>query len=283
MSTAVIGCGYWGKHYVRILSNMKQCAWAIDGSETACAAMSSRYEVKCAPAPAIALADDSVKQVVIATPAHTCLSSAHGLARWQACAGREAPDTRQRFARELVELARGRGLTLMVGHTFLFNSRLHKLYDITHDPELFGTPRYITCRRTNLGPVRNDCSVLWDLAPHDVSILQALKDGMLPVRVSATGASVLPVSDKLDVAFVSIFYPDNTIAHVHVSWCDPHKVRQVTVIGSKMRVCFDDMDALRPITCFHQGVDVDPQNQERSVFSGHCDSKVDQSERWETR
>ena len=65
MSTAVIGCGYWGKHYVRILSNMKQCAWAIDGSEAACAAMSSRYEVKCVPRAAIALADDSVKQVVI--------------------------------------------------------------------------------------------------------------------------------------------------------------------------------------------------------------------------
>ena len=281
MSTAVIGCGYWGKHYVRILSNMKQCAWAIDGSEAACAAMSSRYEVKCAPRAAIALADDSVKQVVIATPAHTHAS----VVRMALLAGKhvlvEKPLTLDSdSARELVELARGRGLTLMVGHTFLFNSRLHKLYDITHDPELFGTPRYITCRRTNLGPGRNDCSVLWDLAPHDVSILQALKDGMLPVRVSATGASVLPVSDKLDVAFVSIFYPDNTIAHVHVSWCDPHKVRQVTVIGSKMRVCFDDMDALRPITCFHQGVDVDPQNQERSVFSDGdiVIPKVDQSE-----
>ena len=136
MSTAVIGCGYWGKHYVRILSNMKQCAWAIDGSEAACAAMSSRYEVKCAPRAAIALADDSVKQVVIATPAHTHAS----VVRMALLAGKhvlvEKPLTLDSdSARELVELARGRGLTL-VGHTFLFNATAG--CTTSHDPELSG-------------------------------------------------------------------------------------------------------------------------------------------------
>ena len=268
MSTAVIGCGYWGKHYVRILSELEQCAWVIDASEVAREALARRFGLECAASYSTAFADPNVKNVVVATPASTHAS----IVRAALLAGKnvlvEKPLTLQEdTAAELVELACNRGLTLMVGHTFLFNSRLGKLREIVDDAEKFGELRYITCRRTNLGPIRNDCSVLWDLAPHDVSILQALKGGMYPTLVSATGAAVLPLSTFVDVAFITIFYPDETIGQIHVSWCDPHKVRHVTAIGSKMRVCFDDMDFQRPITCFHQGVHIDPQNQERSIFS----------------
>lgn len=268
MSTAVIGCGYWGKNYVRIVSSLNRCGWAIDESKQARVAIARKHGVKCAAQVSPAIADPDVTSVIIATPAGTHFD----LVRTALLAGKhvlvEKPLTLESgTSKELANLAERLGLTLMVGHTFLFNSRLWKLISITQDAKQFGELRYITCKRTNLGPVRDDCSVLWDLAPHDVSIIQALKKGMLPESVSATGASVLQSSAFFDVAFVTITYPDGTIGQIHVSWCDPHKVRQVTCIGSKMRVCFDDMDQQRPITCFHQGVNIDPQNQNRSIFS----------------
>jgi predicted dehydrogenase len=148
---------------------------------------------------------------------------------------------------------------------------------IIHDNELFGDLRYISARRTNLGPVRNDCSVLWDLAPHDVSMILALNSGSLATQVSCTGQSILSNSEYIDVAFMTITFNNNTIAHIHVSWCDPHKVRETTAIGSKMKCTFDDMDNF-PITMYHQSVDIDPQNQERSIFSdGSIEKPVVQS------
>ncbi len=270
MLCAVVGCGYWGRHYVRILAGRGRCAWAVDADPAARARIAAAYPaVNVAANAAAALADPAVGAMIVVTPAATH----HDVVRRALLAGKhvlvEKPLTLDpEHADALVALAAAQGRALMVGHTFLFNSRLWKLAEVMRDAHRFGELRYVATRRTNLGPVRSDCSVLWDLAPHDVSIVLALQDGRLPVRVSATGQSVLANSTHVDVAFVTLHFPDNnTIAHIHVSWCDPHKVREVVAVGSKMRATFSDMDATRPVQLMSRSVNVDPQNQERSIFS----------------
>ena len=266
VKVAVIGTGYWGKHYVRILG--AQCEIAIDAAVAAREKIQSLYpSVTTGSTIDDAIQSNDVQALIVVTPAVTH----YDVVKSALLAGKhvlvEKPLTLQvSHAKELLEIAREKKLTLMVGHTFLFNASVWHLNNIVSDRAKFGDLRYISARRTNLGPVRNDCSVLWDLAPHDISIIHALNKGSLPIKVSCTGQSVLSNTAHIDVAFLTVTYDNGTIAHVHVSWCDPHKVRKVHAIGSQMRVTFDDMSN-HPITCFHQSVDVDPQNQERSVFS----------------
>jgi predicted dehydrogenase len=271
LNVAVIGTGYWGKHYVRILNSTNQCALAVDANQAAlskieqnCPAMEGKTSTTLEDAVQI---DNNIQALIVVTPAAThyqvvkaaLLSGKHVLV--------EKPLTlNSNHATELIRLAQEKNLQLMVGHTFLFNSSVWHLDTILRDRVLFGDLRYISARRTNLGPVRNDCSVLWDLAPHDISIILALNHGSKPIHISCTGQSVLSNSIHIDVAFLTITFDNNTIAHIHVSWCDPHKVREITAIGSKMKVTFNDMDD-HPITCFHQAANVDPQNQERNIFS----------------
>ena len=264
-NVAVIGTGYWGKHYVRILGS--QCTVVCDSSPDARNKMKALYPHITTSDSVDSALNDSIQAVVVVTPAATHYAIVKAALNAEKHVLVEKPLTLDvSHAHELYALAKEKQVTLFVGHTFLFNSSVWHLDKIIHDRTKFGELRYISARRTNLGPVRNDTSVLWDLAPHDVSICSALNRGSLPICVSATGTSVLQNSSHVDVAFLTITYDNGTIAHIHVSWCDPHKLREVHAIGSKMRVSFDDM-ASHPITCFHQSVDVDPQNQERSIFS----------------
>ena len=224
MNVAVIGTGYWGKHYVRILGS--QCTLAVDQSQLARDKIQSLYpNVQTSPSldEAVDQSND-IQALIIVTPAITH----YEVVKAALNAGKhvlvEKPLTLTiRDSKELLSLAKKNNLTLMVGHTFLFNASVWHLDSIVNDRLKFGELRYISAKRTNLGPVRSDCSVLWDLAPHDVSICHVLNRGSLPIKVSCTGHSVLSNSPHIDVAFLTITYANGTIAHVHVSWCDPHK------------------------------------------------------------
>jgi predicted dehydrogenase len=152
----------------------------------------------------------------------------------------------------LAGLAAGRKRTLMVGHVFLFNAGIMKLRDYIRSGEL-GRIHYAHSTRTNLGPFRYDVNALWDLAPHDISIFNYLFDGC-PVNVSARGQKCLG-TERDDLAFGTLEYPGNTVAHVHVSWIDPKKVRQITVVGEKKMVTWDDLDDVGPIKLYDKHVE----------------------------
>ena len=203
-------------------------------------------------------------------------------------------------AEELIALARSNGLTLMVGHTFEYNSAVHTLKKYIDSGEL-GEIYYIDAARLNLGLFQRDSNVLWDLAPHDVSILLYLL-GENPISVGARGMSC--VSDGVyDVAYMNLVFPNNISANIHVSWLDPCKVRRITVVGSKKMAVYNDIEMEQKIRIYDKGVDVpeytngfgefhynyrsgditipkihfvEPLQQECKTFIGHCaDSSSD--------
>lgn len=152
----------------------------------------------------------------------------------------------------LQKLAAQKKKILMVGHVFLFNAGIKQLKEYVRSGEL-GRVHYAHSTRTNLGPFRYDVSALWDLAPHDISIFNYLFDSS-PVNVSARGQKCLG-TERDDLAFGTLAYPGNTVAHVHVSWIDPKKVRQITIVGEKKMVTWDDLDDVGPIKLYDKHVE----------------------------
>jgi len=157
-----------------------------------------------------------------------------------------------RDAEELIEMAETRSLTLMVGHTFEYNPAVRALREIIKSGEL-GQVYYIDTVRASLGLFQRDLNVLWDLAPHDVSILLYLL-GHDPISVSTQGAACI-FDGKHDIAYLSLVFPGNVLAHVHISWLDPCKVRRITVVGSRKMVVYDDVETLEKIKIYDKGVE----------------------------
>jgi predicted dehydrogenase len=156
-------------------------------------------------------------------------------------------------AKQLVDLAQAQHLTLMVGHIFLFNAGVRTAKRFLDSRET-GKLYYLHATRTNLGPIRTDVNAIWDLAPHDVSIFDHLL-GVMPEWASAVGARVLG-NCREDVGFITLGYSDGVIGNIHVSWADPNKVRQVVVVGSDMRIVFNDLSAQERVRVFNKGVSV---------------------------
>jgi len=144
----------------------------------------------------------------------------------------------------------------MVGHTFLYNPGVAKVKDYLRRGKA-GRIYYIYARRTNLGPIRRDVNALWDLAPHDIAIVNHLLDST-PLWVSAVGAKVLRGRQE-DVGFVSLGYPDDIVAHIHVSWADPNKAREVVVVGSESRIVFNDLNGVEQVRVFEKGVAIEAE------------------------
>ena len=140
----------------------------------------------------------------------------------------------------------------MVGHTFLFNSAVRYVKTLIDSGEL-GEIRYIYSQRVNLGRIRNDVDALWNLAPHDVSIIQYWLDDPEPVSVKRSGQAFVQEGID-DVVFLNIAYPNSILANIHVSWLDPHKIRRITVVGSKKMVVYDDI-AENKIAIYDKGID----------------------------
>jgi predicted dehydrogenase len=158
-------------------------------------------------------------------------------------------------AEELIALSESKAVTLMVGHTFLYNAGVRKVKSYIEEAKL-GRIYYVYARRTNLGPIRKDVNALWDLASHDVSIFNYLLDGV-PEWVSAVGIKALR-NCREDVGFISLGYPDGIVGHIHVSWADPNKVREVVVVGSERRIVFNDLNTFEKVRVFEKGVSPTP-------------------------
>jgi len=256
LNIAVLGAGYWGPNLIR---NVAQSASArlhtlCDTDEKRLSAISQQYSPQHQTTDAQAVfANAEIDGVIIATPAHTH----YELAKQALLANKhllvEKPlALRSDHAAELVELAKQRGRILMVGHVFLYNTAVQKLHDLISSGEL-GKLFYIYSVRVNLGKIRDDLNAFWNLAPHDVSIINKLL-GDVPQRVTAHGFSYLQ-SDKdnlEDVAFAILEYGSGVAAHIHVSWLDLNKVRRMTVVGEKKMAIYDDISDNR-ITVYDKG------------------------------
>jgi len=202
------------------------------------------------------LSNDDLDAICVATP----VATHYELTRRSLEAGKhvlvEKPLTKNApEAQELVDLAEKRRRVLMVGHTFVYTAAVNKVKDLIRSGEL-GEIFYIATQRVNLGLFQEDINVLWDLAPHDVSIVNYILDSR-PISVSARGAAYIQ-KDVEDVAFMTLEYPNGILSHVHVSWLDPCKIRRTTVVGSKKMLVYDDVVTLEKIRVYDKGVSPQP-------------------------
>jgi predicted dehydrogenase len=205
------------------------------------------------------LEKDGVDAVMLATP----ITSHFDLAKRALEAGKhvfiEKPfTTTVKQADELIELADKRGLVLMVGHVFEYSPAVEKIKDVLSSGEM-GDVYYISSTRVNLGIHQKDVSVVWDLAPHDLSMFfYWLGEG--PIRVSATGKAYVQ-KDIMDVAFISMEFASGAIGHVQVSWLSPSKLRRTTLVGSGKMLIYDDTKVTDKVRIFDKGVELrDPQS-----------------------
>jgi predicted dehydrogenase len=256
----VVGLGYWGPNLVRVLHELAgaEVAAVFDVRTDSCSDVVKRYPtVRAARSYAEVLEDGAIEAVAIATP----VSTHYDLAAAALRAGKHvfvekplAGSTEE--ALELIELARTADRTLMPGHTFLYSPPVNLSRDLIRKGEL-GDIYFISTSRVNLGLHQSDVSVVWDLGPHDFSILRYWLDEM-PTRVSAWSRGCI-IESVPDVAFVNLEFPSGTIAHVELSWLAPSKLRRTAIVGSRKMVVYDDT-SVEPIRIFDSGADVpDPE------------------------
>ncbi|MCA1959201.1 MAG: Gfo/Idh/MocA family oxidoreductase [Desulfomonile sp.] len=256
LSIGVIGCGLWGPNLARNFASHQRSRVKVvcDSEPNKAESLATRLKGVDAVSDYRKVIDDpGVDAVVVATP----LTTHYRIVKDALAAGKhvfaEKPLTSEYLtSRELTELAGASGKILMTGYVFLFNAGITLARELISSGSL-GDVRYVHAVRTNLGPVRTDTSAVWDLASHDISvILHCL--GEVPSAVSATGGRFLD-NPPVDVASASMMFPSGRIGFVYVSWLDPCKVRQITILGSEKMLLFDDMTPSEPIRIYDKGVE----------------------------
>jgi predicted dehydrogenase len=261
MHVAVIGCGYWGPNLVRNLNAIPSC-----GKVTCCDTDAKKLEKLRLRFPdngytrnvEDVLNDASVEGVLIATS----VSTHFPLAKKALEAGKhvfvEKPMTASvAEAESLIQIAKKAGKVLMVGHTFLFSPPVIKIKEIIKSNSL-GKVYYISTSRVNLGLHQKDVSVIWDLAPHDFSILFYWLEET-PSKIWAIGRDCI-VKGIPDVAFVTMQFPSGTQAHLQISWLAPSKLRRTAIVGSEKMLVYDDTENVEKVKIFDKGVNYkDPE------------------------
>jgi predicted dehydrogenase len=243
------GLGYWGRNLARNFDDLADLRWLCDASAERQAEFAERYpNARVTGDFDELLASDDVDAVVIATPVPTH----HPLA----CAALEAgkhvfvekpPAMRAAEMEELVGLAEAAGLVLMPGHLLLYHPAVQKLKEIVDSGEL-GEVLVVYGNRQNLGKIRKDENALWSLGVHDLSVIQSLIQEEI-VEAAAHGHAFLNAGVE-DVVFCYLRFASGKIAHMHLSWLDPHKMRRLTVVGRDKMAVFDDMELDRKITIY---------------------------------
>ncbi len=260
MKAAVIGCGYWGKHLLRnfYTSDRWELAIACDSDAGQLAAPEKSYpRIRCTTNAADVFADPSVDAVAIATPVDTHFALAKAAIEAGKHTWVEKPLTSNAAqAGELLALARKHNVLLHVDHTYIYTPAVRKIKEIIEAGEL-GDILYFDSVRVNLGLFQHDVNVIWDLAPHDISILEYCT-GKRPVSVNATGKSIVKYSDRdlENIAYMTVNFEDNSIAHFHVNWLSPVKIRRIIIGGSRKMLVFNDMEAMEKIKIYDSGVNI---------------------------
>ncbi len=250
---AVIGCGYWGKNLVRNFAELGALHTICDSDPNVLSKLAALYpNVKRETNLEAALEDKEIRGVVIALPAALhCPIAKKALLADKDLFVEKPLTSKSSDAQELAELAEKRKRILMVGHLMLYHPAVHILKRHIKSGDL-GEIYYLYSTRVNLGQVRSDESALWRLTPHDISLFMYLLDAV-PEVVSAQGISYVQPHLE-DVVFITMQFPSKVLAHIHASWLDPHKIRQLTVVGSKKMAVFDDMDLEHKLRIYDQGV-----------------------------
>lgn len=252
----VIGYGYWGPNIVRNLHGLEstRVEMVCDKSPKALARVRKAYPgVRTASDPAEVLHSSEIDAVAVITPVWTH----YELAKMALENGKhvfiEKPFTsNSKQAEELIELAARKNLKIMVDHTFLFTGAVRKIRELTESGAL-GDLYYYDSLRVNLGLFQHDVSVIWDLAPHDLAIMDHVIKGE-PEAIVATGEKHL--NGVEDVAFMTIYFPRNVIAHINVNWLSPVKIRTTLIGGQKKMLVWNDLVADEKVRVYDKGVDI---------------------------
>jgi predicted dehydrogenase len=246
-----VGLGYWGTNLVRNFDELAELTWLCDASDELRSRFARRYPDACVTSSYDEmLGEPDMDAVVIATPVPTH----YDLAKRALLAGKHVfvekpPAMRASEMEELVALAQERGLVLMPGHLLLYHPAVRKLKELIDAGDL-GDVLCIYGNRQNLGKIRKDENALWSLGVHDLSVILYLL-AEEPSETWARGNAFLNPGVE-DVVFCYLRFPSGKIAHMHLSWLDPHKMRKLTVVGREKMVVFDDMELERKVTIYEK-------------------------------
>jgi predicted dehydrogenase len=254
LRVGLAGLGYWGPNLARNLDDLPglELAWICDRDEDALARVEPRFpSARRTTSFEDLLTDEDLDAVAIATPVVTHFE----LARKALLAGKhvfvEKPlALSSTLGEQLLALAEERGLVLMPGHLLLYHPGVRKLKELVASPEL-GRFLYVYGNRQNLGQIRRDENALWSLGAHDLSVILHLVEEE-PIEAWARGESFLNPGVE-DVVFCFLRFPSGVVAHMHLSWLDPHKIRRMTVVGDRKMAVFDDMELERKVTVYDKG------------------------------
>lgn len=263
----VIGCGYWGPKHARNFHELPEAelTWIADLNSERLAHMQALYPYIQTTQDYRRMLESDVDGVVLATP----VATHHRLGLEILRAGKhlliEKPLAASAAeAEELVEVADQHNRALMVGHTFVYNPAVETVREIIQSGEL-GEIYYINATRANLGIFQPDVNVVWDLAPHDISILNYILNAQ-PFSVSARGGVYVQRQRGIhDIAYVTLLYPNQVMAEVRLSWLDPVKTRLYTIVGSKKMLVYDDI-AHAKVVIYDKGVDRPPYSDTFAEF-----------------
>jgi predicted dehydrogenase len=259
IKVGVVGCGYWGPNLVRNFRSLPNCNLQMmcDTSEARLAHLKSLYpEIQTATDYSHMINGINLDAVVIAT----AVKSHYPLAKASLLAGKhtfiEKPMAgSSEHCEELVEIAKKKSVVLMAGHTFLYSPVVRKIKEIIDKGDI-GEIRYISARRLNLGLFQKDINVAWDLAPHDISIILSIM-GELPIAVNCRGSAHITPGVE-DVTTMCLTFRNQRTAIIHSSWLDPRKVREMTIVGSKRMIVYDDVAPLEKLRIFDVRVECPP-------------------------
>jgi predicted dehydrogenase len=268
LKVGVVGCGYWGPNLVRNLRQASDCNLKLlcDVSEQRLRHMQRLYpDLQTTTQFENILNDAEIEAVVIATPVrfHFDMAKAALLAGKHVFVEKPIARTAAE-SEELVALAEKLGLVLMVGHTFLFSPAVKRMKEIISAGDI-GQVQYISARRLNLGLFQKDINVAWDLAPHDISIILHLLEER-PFSVSCQGNSHVTRGIE-DVTMMYLNFAGNRCAFIQNSWLDPKKVRQMTVVGSRRMIVYDDTEPLEKIKIYDARVETPPHYDTFAEFT----------------
>lgn len=268
VNVGVVGCGYWGPNLIRNFRSLQDCQLKImcDINQQRLKHLKTLYpEVEGSTDFDRMLADAGLDAVVVATS----VKHHYKMAKASLSAGKhtfiEKPMASSvAECEELVEIARAKGLVLMVGHTFLYSSPVRKIKEIINRGDI-GDIRYISSRRLNLGLFQEDINVAWDLAPHDISIILHMVEEM-PVTVNCRGhAHITPGIE--DVTNMCLSFKHGRFATIHNSWLDPRKVREITFVGSRRMIVYNDVEPIEKVKIFDVRVETPPHYDTFAEFN----------------
>ena len=273
LKIAIVGCGYWGPNLARVFAENDRSAlqWLVDRDRERLDRLAKRHpQARVTTDIAEMLADPDTGAVALATP----VSTHYPLAKACLAAGKsvliEKPMAQSAAeCSELIQLAAEQGVTLMVDHTFIYTGAVRKIKSLIDAGEL-GDIYYFDSVRVNLGLFQHDVNVIWDLAPHDLTIMDYCL-GKRPTAVAAHGACHVKGSGIENIAYLTLKFADDTIAHFHVNWLAPAKIRRIIIGGSKKMLVYDDLSPDEKIKLYDKGLSMSAGSaaESREVLAGY--------------